>query len=59
MPRASQRRSGLLALLHHHPPYRLQSERHGQLPSLVRLHLELFVLAHHIEEPLVGFTGGV
>ena len=44
-------------LLHHHPPYRLRRERHRQLPSPIRLDFELLVLTHHVEEPVVGFTG--
>ena len=56
---ACERRSGPLALLCHHPPYRLRAERHRRLPRLVRLHLELLVLAHHLEEPVVGVTGVV
>ena len=44
-------------LPHHHPPYRLRRERHRQLPSPIRLHLEFVVVAHHIEEPLVRLSG--
>ena len=58
-PRASQRRSGLLALLHHHAPYRLAPERKGRLPSPIRLDFELLVLTHHLEELVVHLTGRV
>ena len=47
-------RSATAALLHHHAQYRLATERKRRLPWLIRLHLELLVLAHHIEEPVVG-----
>ena len=44
------------ALLHHHPPYRLSPKREGRLTWLIRLDLELLMLVHHIDEPVVGFT---
>ena len=56
---SSQRRSGLLALLHHHPPHRVTPERHRPLTRLICLDLELLILSHHIEEPVVGFTSRV
>ena len=46
-------------LLHHHLPYRLTTKRHRPLTSPVRLDLELIVLAHHPEEPVVRITGCV
>ena len=36
-----------------HRPYRLTPERHRPLSRLVRLDVELLVLVHHIDEPLV------
>ena len=32
---------------------------HRPLPSHIHLHLELLVIAHHAQEPLVGFTSVV
>ncbi len=40
-------------LLHHHAPYRLAPERKLRLPRPIRLDLELLLLTHHPEEPLV------
>jgi len=40
-------------LLHHHTSHRLRPERNRSLPSYIRLDLELLILAHHIEEPVV------
>ena len=50
---------GGTALLHHHAPYRLSPERKRRLTWLIRLDHELLVLAHHLEEPVVGFTSTV
>ena len=46
-------------LLHHHLPHSLAPERHRPLPSPIRLDLELLVLAHKAEEPVVRLTGRV
>ncbi len=45
-------------LLHHHLPHRLSTNRNRPITNWISLDLELLVLAHHLEEPLVRFTGG-
>ena len=57
LPRASQRRSGRLALPHQHLTHRLTPERHRLFLRLIRLDHELLVLSHHPEEPVVSLTG--
>ena len=43
-------------LLHHHPPHSLRPKRHRPFPSPICLDLELLILGHHLEEPVVHVT---
>ena len=48
-----------LEAMHHHLPHRLAPERQRRLPWPVRLDLELLLVAHHTQEPVMRVTSRV
>ena len=54
-PERPRRRSGLLALLRHHLPYRVARKRYRQLPRPIRLHHELLIPTPDIFVVLLPF----